>query len=146
MFVANRNGQTLRWIAVLPAAMAGGYLAFIVGGFINNLSITMYLEALPEGWLKISADVMAHMYLGAAFTYSAVRAAPSAPRYVSLAALAVLVIFAGLSLWSSFVIGKFYAVPALGGLLFGGAAALLATFAGEIVPYHSVDRGSDSRA
>jgi hypothetical protein len=55
---------------VLPAATVGGYLAFSVGGLINDLSITSYLEAPPEGWLKITADVMAHMYLGAGLTYS----------------------------------------------------------------------------
>jgi len=42
---------------------------------------------------------------------------------------------AGLSLWSSFAIGNFYALPAIGGLLFGGVAVLIGAFAGEIVPY-----------
>ena len=120
---------------VLPAATVCGYLAYFVGGFINNVSITLYLGAPPEGWLKVTLDVMTHIYLGAAFTYSAVRIAPSAPRYVVLVASVLLLVFVGLSLWSSFVIGKFYALPALGGVLFGGAAAVLATFAGEIVPY-----------
>ena len=127
--------QTLRWIVVLPAAIVCGYLAYLVGGIINNLSITLYLGSPPEGWLKITAVVMAHMYMGAAFTYSAVRAAPSAPKYVALAALVLLLVFAGMSLWSSFAIGKFYALPAIGGVLFGGVAALFGTFAGEIVPY-----------
>ncbi|HEY2919925.1 MAG TPA: hypothetical protein VGK77_13145 [Candidatus Binatia bacterium] len=138
--------KTLRWIAVLPAAMVCGYLAYFVGGFINNLSITLYLGAPPEGWLKVTADVMAHMYLGAAFTYSAVRVAPSAPRYVALAALVLLLVFAGLSLWSSFAIEKFYALPAIGGVLFGGTAALLATFAGEIVPYDASRLGRRGHA
>jgi hypothetical protein len=43
-----------------------------MGGFINNLSITLYLGTPPEGWLKVTAHVMVHIYLGAAFTYSAV--------------------------------------------------------------------------
>lgn len=123
------------WIMVLPAATVCGYLAYFVGGFINNVSITLFLGAPPEGWLKVALDVMTHIYLGATFTYSGVRIAPSAPRYVVLVASVLLLVFVGLSLWSSFVIGKFYALPALGGVLFGGAAALLATFAGEIVPY-----------
>jgi hypothetical protein len=120
---------------VLPSAAVCGYLAYFVGGFINNVSITLYLGAPPEGWLKVTLDVMTHIYLGAAFTYSAVRIAPSAPKYVALVTSVLLLVFVGLSLWSSFVIGKFYALPALGGVLFGGAAAVLATFAGEIVPY-----------
>ena len=127
--------KNLRWIAVLPAATVCGYLAYFVGGFINNVSITLYLGVPPEGWLKVTTDIMAHIYLGAAFTYSAVRVAPSAPRYVAIAALMLLRVFACLSLWSSFAIGKFYALPAVAGVLFGGAATLLATFAGEIVPY-----------
>ena len=127
--------KTLRWVVMLPVAMVCGYLAYFVGGFINNLSITLFLGSPPEGWLKITADVMAHMYMGAAFTYSAVRVAPSAPRYVALATIVLLLVFAGLSLWSSFAIGKFYALPAIGGVLFGGVAALLGVFAGEIMPY-----------
>lgn len=127
--------NTLRWIVSLPAATVCGYLAYFVGGFINNLSITLYLGAPPEGWVKVAADVMAHMYLGGAFTYSAVRVAPSTPKYVALAALALLLVFAGLSLWSSFAIRKFYALPAIGGVLFGGTATVLAVFAGEVVSY-----------
>ena len=120
---------------VLPAAMLSGYLAYFVGGFINNVSIALYLGTPPEGWLKIASDTMTHIYLGAAFTYSAVRIAPSASRYVALAASVLLLVFVGLSLWSSFVIGKFYALPALGGVLFGGATAIFATIAGHTVPY-----------
>lgn len=120
---------------MLPVATVCGYLAYFVGGFINNVSTTLYLGVPPEGWLKVTLDVMAHIYLGAAFTYSAVRIAPSDPRYVALVASALLLVIVGLSLWSSFVIGKFYALPAFGGVLFGGAAAAFAAFAGEIVPY-----------
>jgi hypothetical protein len=75
------------------------------------------------------------MYMGAAFFYSAIRIAPSAPKYVALGTASVLVAFAGLSLWSSFKIGKFYALPAIGGLLFGGFAVFYATLTGEVLPY-----------
>jgi hypothetical protein len=127
--------KVLRWILLLPVAAVCGYLAYFVGGFINNLSITLYLGAPPEGWFKVASDVMAHMYLGAAFMYSAVRIAPSEPRSVALAALLLLLVFAGLSVWSCFAIGKFYALPAISGVLFGGVAVLIGTFAGEILPY-----------
>ena len=112
-----------------------GYLAYFVGGYINNLSLTLFLGSPPDGWLKVSTDAMAHMYMGAAFTYSAIRIAPSAPKYVALGTLAFLLVFTALSLWSSFKIGKFYALPAVGGLLFGGFAVLYATVAGEVLPY-----------
>ncbi len=127
--------NTLRWITVLPGATVCGYLAYFIGGFINNLSITLSFGAPLDGWVKVAADVMAHVYLGGAFTYSAVRIAPSIPKYVALAALVLLLVFASLSLWCSFATGKFYALLAIGGVLFGGVAAVLAAFAGEIVPY-----------
>jgi hypothetical protein len=127
--------KVLRWILVLPAAAICGYLAYFVGGFVNNLTIVLFLGAQLEGWLKVSADFMAHMYLGAAFTYSAVRIAPSLPKHVAFVALTLVLGAAGISLWSSFHIGKFYAVPAIFGLTLGGAAVLFGTLRGEIAPY-----------
>ena len=138
--------NTARWIAVLPAAAVCGYLAYFIGGLINNLSIALYLGTPAEGWLKIAEDSMAHMYLGAAFMYSAVRVAPSGPKYVASVAFMLILVFVGVFLWSSFAIGKFYALPAIGGVLFGGTAALLATFAGEIVPYGGIKSGRREHA
>ena len=127
--------QVLRWIAVLPGAVVFGYLAYLVGGFVNNMTTAMFIGAPLKGWLAVATDAMAHMYMGAAFAYSAIRIAPAAPRYVASGAFAVLVAFAASSVWSSFGIGKYYAIPAIGGLLFGGFAVMLGTLAGEIGPY-----------
>jgi hypothetical protein len=120
---------------MLPGAILCSYLAYLVGGFINNLSLTLHFGSLPNGWLKVVTNAMAHSYMGAVFIYSAVRIAPSAPRYVAIGTSVLLVVFAGLSIWSSFVIAKFYALPAICGLLFGGFAALYATLMGEVFPY-----------
>jgi len=133
----------LRWIIFLPTAAVCGYLAYFVGGLINNLVITLFLGAPSEGSFKVASDVMAHMYLGTVFMYSAVRIAPSAPKSVAFAALLLLLVFAGLSVCSSFAIGKFYALPAIGGVLFGGIAVLIGTFAGEVVPYGISKAGRD---
>lgn len=127
--------KILRWIAVLPVATVCGYLAYFVGGFINNLTTSWYLGVPLEGWPKIATDFMAHAYFCAAFTYSAVRIAPAASRYVALAALLLLLVFSGFSLWSYFAIGKFNNLPGIIGILFGGTCVLFSTFAGEIVPY-----------
>jgi hypothetical protein len=132
----------VRWIVVLPAAAVCGYVAYLLGGTINNLFFAWYLGPPSEGWPKLASDFMAHMYMGAAFSYSAVRIAPSGPRYVAVTAFALLLAGAGLSIWSSFAIGKFYALPANAGLLFGGVAVLVGTFAGEVVPYNKSRRSS----
>ncbi len=125
----------MRWIAVLPGAVIFGYFAYLVGGFVNNLTTAMFVGAPLKGWLAVATDAMAHMYMGAAFAYSATKIAPAAPRYVASGAFAILVAFAALSVWSSVAIGKYSAIPAIGGLLFGGFALMLGALAGKIGPY-----------
>ena len=125
----------MRWIAVFPGALICGYLAYLVGGTINNVTTAMFLGEPLTGWIKGAADAMAHMYMGAAFTYSAIKIAPDAPKHVASGAFAILIAFAALSVWSSFAIAKYYAIPAIAGLLFGGSAVFLAALAGEISPY-----------
>jgi hypothetical protein len=129
--------RILRWIVTLPLAVLLGYLAYLIGGTINNLTTVLFLGAPLDGWQRTVTDVMAHIYMGAAMVYSAVRIAPSAPRSVAIGTTALLLAFAGASLWSSIMIAKFYALPAIGGAIFGGLAALYATLAGEILPYGS---------
>ena len=123
-----------RWTLVLPAAVMCAYGAYIVGSTVNNISFYLIIGSL-SGWAKIASDAMAHIYLGGAFCYSAVRIAPSAPRYIASAAFALLLAFASLLIWSMFAIAKFYVLPAVGGALFGGLAVLIATFQGEVVPF-----------
>jgi hypothetical protein len=127
--------STFRWITVLPGAVVLGYLAYFVGGFVNNVTTTMLLRAPLEGWLLVATDAVAHMYMGAAFVYSAIKIAPAASTLVARGAFGILVAFASWSMWSAYAIGKYYAVPAISGLLFGGLAVLIAAAAGEIGPY-----------
>jgi hypothetical protein len=134
--------RILRWIFFLPASFICGYLAYLVGGTLNNLSITLFTGSPPAGWIKVATDVMAHMYMGAACTYAGVKIAPAHPKLVAAGIFAIQLIFAGASIWSSFVIGKYYAIPAVLGLLFGGVVLLIATIAGEIGPYGDVCAGA----
>ncbi len=129
--------RILRWIVTLPLAVLLGYLAYLIGGTINNLTTVLYFGTPLDGWQRTITDVMAHMYMGAAMVYSAVRIAPSAPRSVAIVTTVVLVALAGVSIWSSIVIAKFYAIPAIGGALVGGFAVLYETLAGQILPYGS---------
>lgn len=130
----------MRWIAAFPGALICAYLAYLVGGTINNVTTATILGEPLTGWMKVVLDAMGHMYVGAAFTYSAIKIAPGAPKRVASGALAILIVFAALSVWSSFEIGKYYAIPAIAGLLFGGSIVLIATLAGEINPYGETAR------
>jgi hypothetical protein len=125
----------MRWIAVFPGALICSYLAYLVGGTINNVTTAMFLGEPLTGWIKVVVDAMAHMYMGAAFTYSAIKIAPGAPKHVASGAFAILIVFAALSVWSSLAIGKYDAIPAIAGLLFGGSVVFIAALAREISPY-----------
>lgn len=127
--------RIVRWISFLPVSAICGYLAYIVGGTLNNLSIALFLGSPITSWIKVATDAIAHMYIGAAVTYVAVKIAPAYPKFVAVGTFAFLLIFAGASIFSSFAIGKYYAIPAIIGLLFGGVAVLLGTLVGQIGPY-----------
>ena len=45
----------LRWFAVIPSALAGGYAAYFVGGLLNRISITLFLGP-PEGWIELISE------------------------------------------------------------------------------------------
>ena len=121
--------NSLRWIFVFPVALLFGYLAYLVGGFINNLTIALFFGPV-EGWVEMVSNFMNHMYLGLAFVLSAVWVAPSGRRYVAFAAFMLIAVFMGGSLYSSFEIGKFYALPSIAGALFGSFAGLFVGLSG----------------
>jgi hypothetical protein len=125
----------MRWIAVFPGALICSYLAYLAGGTINNVTVAMFLGEPLTGWIKVVLDAMTHMYIGAAFTYSAIKIAPRAPIHVACGAFAILIVFAVLSVWSSFAVGNYDAIQAIIGLLFGGSAVFRAALAGQISPY-----------
>lgn len=125
----------MRWIAVLPGALICSYLAYLVGGTINNVTTAMFLGEQLTGWKMVVVDAMTHMYMGAAFTYSAIKIAPCAPKHVASGAFAILIVLVALSAWSSCAVGNFGAIHAIIGLLFGGSAVFLAALAGQISPY-----------
>lgn len=127
--------RIVRWIFFLPVAVISGYLAYIVGGTLNNFSTARFLGSPLTGWVKVVCDAMAHMYMGATATYVAVKIAPAYPRVVAAGTFGLALLSACASLWSSVIIGKYYAIPAIVGLIFGAVAVLIGTLAGEIAPY-----------
>ena len=88
--------STSRWILLLPAAVAAGYLAYLVGGTINRVSMTMFVGPL-EGWYSLAAILMEQMYFGAAVLYVGGRIAPCHKRLAVFALSGLLLLFVGFS-------------------------------------------------
>ena len=114
---------------MLPVALICAYIAWFVGGFINNLTIALFFGPV-EGWMEMVSNFMNHIYLGLASVLSAVWVAPSGHRYVAFAAFMLIAVFMGGSLYSSFEIGKFYALPSIAGALLGSFAGLFVGLSG----------------
>jgi len=64
--------RALRWGLLLPCSLLAGYLAYLIGGTVNRFTTMMFAGPPPSwpSWLAVSTDVMAHMYIGLAATYS----------------------------------------------------------------------------
>jgi len=87
----------LRWILLVSASLFAGYVAYLVGGFVNRLSITVFLGP-PEGWVQIAAIFMEQLYMGAAIPYAAGRIAPNNKVWAVLGFSMLVMVFAGVSL------------------------------------------------
>ncbi|MFA7164248.1 MAG: hypothetical protein WC124_00165 [Desulfoplanes sp.] len=88
--------STVRWILLLPGALSAGYLAYLVGGTINRVSMAMLLGPL-EGWYSLAAIFMEQMYLGASVLYVGGRIAPCHKRFTVFALSALMILFVGFS-------------------------------------------------
>jgi len=124
--------KPLRWVALLPGALVAGYAAYLVGGTINNLSITLYMGRPPNGWTKLLGDFMAHMFLGAAFVYAGAFIAPTQKPIVAMALGALSIFLGGAFVWASLIVEKYRAIIAIAGLLFGSSVTAFSIMTGEV--------------
>lgn len=95
----SRIGLILRWIAVLPAAILAGIAAGVLSNIINQLSLS-WAGFNPEWWLsRAYTDAVANVMLGTGCIYAGARVAPSHKTTVALALAALLLVFAGMTLF-----------------------------------------------
>ena len=64
---------------MLPAAAAGGFLAYYVGGFINRATTLMAVGTL-DGWVGLATDFLSEAYFGAGAIAAGFKVAPSKKR------------------------------------------------------------------
>jgi hypothetical protein len=77
--------RIVRWIAVLPGALAGAWLAWFVCNFANRISLLL-AGVLPDSFSgRACIETMSSLVLGAAFVYAGSYIAPMYQRQVALA-------------------------------------------------------------
>lgn len=87
----------LRWIMLGPTALIAGHLAYLASGFINRLSIALFMGP-PEGWIQLTTIYMKQLYMGAVIPYVAGHIAPSHKVDAALGFSALVMVIAGISL------------------------------------------------
>ncbi len=127
--------QIVRWILFFPVSVICGYVAYAIGGAVNNFSVDLLTGHPPEGLMKIIMDAAAYLYLGAVTTFVAVKIAPSRPSYVAAGIFVFLLIFAGVTVVPSVAVDTFYAVSTIIGLFLGCVGIQVGIFIGEIAPF-----------
>lgn len=121
-----------RWILLLPCAAASGYLAYFVGGFVNNLSILLYSGRPPSGWVAIFVDTAAHMYMGAASTYIGMRIAPRHRKAVAASITGLWLLLAGASILATILGGMYAAITPTIGVVVGSVGLTISVFRNEL--------------
>lgn len=113
------RSRILRWVAFLPAAVTGGYLAYLIGGFVNRVGFMWAYGRPATGWQATVLDVMGHLYMGSAAIYVGARVAPSHQKLAagSIAGLSLLI--AGAAALATVLEGRYVDLLAIGGFVAG---------------------------
>ncbi|MFM8754577.1 MAG: hypothetical protein ACKODL_07785 [Phenylobacterium sp.] len=138
----------LRWIAFLPAAAVGGWLAYMVGGAINNTSTYLYVGEI-KGFVKFGLDFINNMFLGIGFVFCGVKIAPRAPKFVGITLAIIVIGFPISAIFTSGIPissiieaiqqGRLSIVGVLG-TIFGACATAYGAVRGEVQPLPSRGR------
>ncbi len=122
--------QALRWGLLLPCSMLAGYLAYFIGGTMNRFMTMMFAGPPPSWptWLAVATDATAHIYIGLAITYVAVRIAPAHHKPVAATVCGLCVLLAGASIFAAVLTGKFISTVSATALVFGSVALTVAVF------------------
>ena len=115
----------LRWLAMLPGALAAGWCAWGVVTLLNR--ITFSLSGINPDWFvsRLYIEGVSHGVLGAAVVYVGVKIAP-ARRSEALFALAALSLLgAGLLLFPAFLVGDWWAIYGVVALAVGSSCVVV---------------------
>lgn len=110
--------KILRWIAVLPAAIAGSLLGYVAVKLLSMLlnGHARYLvgDGMLSGgalsWQSLVSFIFANAVFGFVFVYAGVYAAPAYKKITSIVLTVVLAVLIGVSITLSLITGSWWEV------------------------------------
>lgn len=122
--------RVLRWVLVLPGAIAAGYVAWFTVTFLNRLTMRLYVD--PDGFLgRAYLETISNMVMGAAAVYVGARIAPSEQSKVALALTVLVILAAGVLLFPALQSRSWWAVYAVACLVAGAGSVTWSIYRGE---------------
>ncbi len=124
--------NALRWIAVLPSALLGGWLAWILVKGLNRITFAWQGIDPDSFFSRVFIEGISHGALGAAAVYVGARLAPSHKRIVVFILATLLVAAAGFLLFPAIVLRDWWAVYGVGAVGVGAGGVAWSIYAGDL--------------
>lgn len=122
----------MRWITFLPGAFLTSWLAWLIVGFLNR--ITMAMAGLdPTSFLsKMFVEFISHAVMGAAFVYVGSKIAPRHNKLIAYVLAGIGVIVAGFMLSFAIMVANYWAIWGSVSLILSCGVMAYSVFKSEI--------------
>lgn len=123
--------RALRWMAVLPGALAAGWAAWLVVNLGNRLTFAM--SGFDSDWFlaRVFIEGVSNGAIGAAGVYAGAQIAPSARKIVVFVLAAGFILIGGFLLFPAIVARNWWAVYGVAALAFGAGSVAFSVYTGE---------------
>ncbi len=107
---SNKAIDVLRWVAFIPGATLGAWLAWILLNFLGRFSLS-YVGVEPDSFLgQLYLNTAGHAAMGAAFVYLGAKIAPYHQRIVVYVLAGLGLVLGGFALFSAIMVGSGWAI------------------------------------
>lgn len=123
--------RVLRWVAVLPGALAAGWGAWLVVNIGNRLTFAM--SGFDSDWFlaRVFIEGVSNGAIGAAGVYAGAQIAPGARKVVVFGLAAGSMLAGGFLLFPAIVMRNWWAIYGVVALAFGAGLVAYSVYTGE---------------
>lgn len=124
--------DVLRWIAFIPGAALGAWLAWIVLNILGRFSFS-YAGVEPDSFIaQLYFNTAGHAAMGAAFVYVGAKIVPSYQRAVAYVLAGLGLVLGGFALFTAIMVGSGWAICGSVCVVIGIGAVVYSIHMGEI--------------
>jgi hypothetical protein len=122
----------IRWIAFFPGAAVAAWLAWLLVGFFNRLTMMLQGFDPTEFVARAFVETISSLVLGAAFVYAGAKIAPAYRKNVSFILAGTALVLSGIALFPALMAADYWAIWSGLCVGFGAGAVVYSVSEGEI--------------